>query len=88
MPQRDDPRHNLRLSPELKAKLGHSSIDTGRSMNAEIIARLEQSFAPDPVAQLIAALKPIGALSDSDRKTVGHLLAELGAILAKPGKAK
>jgi len=83
MPQREDPRHNLRLPPELKAKLGHSAIDTGRSMNAEILARLEQSFAPDPSALLATALQPVGSMSDADRARVGQLLIDLGAILAK-----
>lgn len=79
----DDPRHNLRLPPELKARLGHASIDSGRSMNAEIVARLEQSFEPDPARQIVEALRPVASLNDDDRQEVGTLLAGLGAILAK-----
>jgi hypothetical protein len=83
MSQRDDPRHNLRLTPELKAKLGHASIDSGRSMNAEIIARLDQSFAPDPISRLVEALEPIASLDDQDRRKLGQLLSEVGSILTK-----
>jgi hypothetical protein len=52
-------------------------------MNAEILARLEKSFSPDPAALFIEALLPAASLSDDDRRKVGQLLAELGAILSK-----
>lgn len=78
-----DDRHNLRLSKELKAKLAHARIDSGRSMNAEILARLEASFEPDPAKQIVEALRPIAALSDDDRKRAGDLIAGLAAILRK-----
>lgn len=87
MTKPDDPRHNLRLPPHLKARLGHASIDSGRSMNAEILARLEQSFEPDPAKQIVEALRPVAALTDADRRAVGRLLAEVGDILAK-GKGR
>lgn len=83
MTQREDPRHNLRLSPELKSKLAHAAIDSGRSMNAEILARLEKTFAPDPIAQFVGALAPIAAMSDEDRQRLGQLLSEIGSILSK-----
>lgn len=83
MEDRDEPRHNLRLTPELKAKLGHARIDNGRSMNAEILARLEKSFEPDPAAMIAEALRSVAALSDEDRQQVGIMLAGIGAILAK-----
>lgn len=84
MPQRDDPRHNLRMPPELQKKLKHSAIDAGRSMNAEIVTRLERSFDPDPAAMIAEALQPIASLSESDRRKVGQLLADIGSILSKP----
>ncbi|WP_338633045.1 Arc family DNA-binding protein [Afipia carboxidovorans] len=76
-------RHNLRLPKELKAKLAHARIDSGRSMNAEILDRLERSFAPDPATQMIEALQPVAALSDEDRQQVGALIAKIGSILSK-----
>lgn len=83
MPQRDDPRHNLRLPPSLKAKLAHSAIDSGRSMNAEILARLERSFTPDPGASIAELLQPMTNLDDRDKVKLGELLVNVGEILAK-----
>lgn len=36
--------YNLRLSQELKDKISESAKELNRSMNADIVARLEQSF--------------------------------------------
>lgn len=36
--------YNLRLPQELKDKIAKSSKELNRSMNADIVARLEQSF--------------------------------------------
>ena len=36
--------YNLRLSQELKDKIAESAKELNRSMNADIVARLEQSF--------------------------------------------
>ena len=36
--------YNLRLPPELKDKIAVSAKELNRSMNADIVARLEQSF--------------------------------------------
>lgn len=52
----------VRMQPELKARLEAAAKETGRSMNAEIIARLEQSFAPSD------------ELSEADRKFFLNLL--------------
>jgi hypothetical protein len=83
MPHPDDLRHNLRLPKPLKVKLAHARADAGRSMNAEIVARLEQSFAPNPTAQLVEILRPIASLSEDDRRELGELLVKVGSILAK-----
>lgn len=37
-------QHKLRMPPELKEKLFASAKDMNRSLNAEIVARLEKSF--------------------------------------------
>ena len=37
-------QHKLRMPPELKEKLFSSAREMNRSLNAEIVARLEQSF--------------------------------------------
>jgi hypothetical protein len=83
MPHPDDLRHNLRLPKPLKVKLAHARADAGRSMNAEIVARLEQSFAPNPTSQLVEILRPIASMSDDDRRELGELLVKVGSLLAK-----
>lgn len=40
-----DPQYKLRLSQELKDQVEAAAKEAGRSMNAEIVARLEGSFA-------------------------------------------
>jgi hypothetical protein len=42
-------QHKLRMPPELKEKLFSSAREMNRSLNAEIVARLEQSF-DEPMA--------------------------------------
>jgi len=42
---RSDPQMNIRLPEELKAAIEQAAKANGRSMNAEIVSRLEQSFA-------------------------------------------
>jgi hypothetical protein len=83
MPQIDDPRHNLRLTLELKRKLAHSAVDNGRSMNAEILARLEASFSPDTKREIENLLKTITELEASKQKEAFELLAKAAEILSR-----
>lgn len=54
----------LRLQPELKAQLEDAAARAGRSLNAEITARLEQSFgasiAPDAAADIHVVIDSSG----------------------------
>lgn len=46
----DNPKHvtvRLRVPPELRDKIAASSEQYNRSMNADMVARLEQSFEPE-----------------------------------------
>ena len=43
-PKQTDPQFKLRLTPELKDRIEQSAASMGRSMNAEILQRLEGSF--------------------------------------------
>jgi hypothetical protein len=83
MPQPEDPRHNLRLPTELKKKLAHSALDNGRSMNAEILDRLDKSFSPSPLQNMEALFNGIASLSDKDRAEVSTMLAKVASILGK-----
>lgn len=44
---REDPQLKIRLPLELKEKITQSAADYGRSINSEVVARLEQSFEPE-----------------------------------------
>jgi uncharacterized protein (DUF1778 family) len=41
---RDDPQINLRIPTDLKDRLDHASDKNKRSLTAEVVARLEESF--------------------------------------------
>lgn len=44
---RNDPQFNLRVPSELKQKVENAAKESGRSINAEAVYRLEQSFLND-----------------------------------------
>lgn len=44
-PRQTDPQHKLRLTPELRDKLQRAADKNFRSFNAEILNRLERTFA-------------------------------------------
>ena len=53
--------YNLRLPQELKDKIADSAKELNRSMNADIVARLEESFtsglvASDPYKRMLLAV--------------------------------
>lgn len=41
---REDPQMKIRLAPDLKDRIEDAAKENGRSMNAEIVARLHQAF--------------------------------------------
>ncbi len=45
---REDPKFMLRMPADLKARVEEAARAVGRSMNAEIVQRLEQSFSSTP----------------------------------------
>lgn len=45
-----DPQHNIRIPAELKARIAESAKAHNRSMNADIVARLEKSFEEQTVS--------------------------------------
>lgn len=48
---RTDSQFKLRVPPELRAKIEQSASAARRSMNAEVVIRLEASFAQDKPQQ-------------------------------------
>lgn len=51
---RDYPQYKLRMSPELKEQITQRAEKNNRSINAEIVLRLEQSLAQDNSENIIA----------------------------------
>ncbi len=62
--------YKLRLPPEMKERIAESAKAHNRSMNADIIARLEKSFSES------AAASEDAASLDEMRKEMHQLLAE------------
>lgn len=52
-------QYSLRLSPELHDKLKSAAIKNNRSLNKEIVARLEQSLILDQCSECIKYLQTI-----------------------------
>lgn len=48
---RTDPQFKLRVPPELRAKIEQSAFASRRSMNAEVVIRLEASYAQENAAK-------------------------------------
>lgn len=53
---RTDPQVNIRIPAELKAKLDTAAADSGRSLTAEIVQRLDASYAGSHQAEVSAAM--------------------------------
>lgn len=45
-PKQTDPQFKLRMTPEIKEAIEKAAAQNNRSMNAEILARLEATFEP------------------------------------------
>lgn len=56
---RDDPHFRLRLPPDLKARVEDAARAAGRSINAEIVQRLEASFAAPQAAMTEERLRAL-----------------------------
>jgi hypothetical protein len=72
-----DPQYKLRWSEELRDKIAKSAKASNRSMNADIIARLEQSFALFEENKVFANPEALQALSKSIALTVNQIFKNL-----------
>lgn len=72
MSQSDPPSFHLRLTPPLQKQVKLAAVENDRSMNAEILARLERSFSN----------------GDADRDAALKLLADAMDILDKGQRNK
>lgn len=89
MSEFEQPRFNLRLTPELKAELTRARKQSGRSMNAEILARLSLTFEPDPALRLAEVFRPLlAAVPESEQSKFVDLAAGAVGILSHGRKRK
>lgn len=71
-PKQTDPQFKLRLTPDLKHKIDKAAEASNRSMNAEIIARLEASFDTGFRQDMVASQEfEIGRLKAIVSETLG-----------------
>lgn len=81
-----DPQYKLRIPPELKKQLEDSAKDSNRSMNAEIVLRLQQSFLNDTSVSPLEVLQKAEhflAETMTMRAQVSEQLEKLNALLSK-----
>lgn len=73
---REDPQLRIRLPVELKDKIENTAKENGRSMNSEIVHRLEDSFKDKSLNNSIASLS---MALDSFKKVEGAMAQALEA---------
>jgi hypothetical protein len=81
---RSDPQVTLRLPPDLKARVEAAAEESNRSMNGEIVARLEESFRAATDAELRKVAAELGLLLLATAGTtaaVADVLVELAPAL-------
>ncbi|MBI1620328.1 Arc family DNA-binding protein [Aquamicrobium zhengzhouense] len=69
MSQPDPSSFHLRMPPALQKQIKRAALDNDRSINAEIVARLERTFGDDDQARAEAARLLSQALTILDRGT-------------------
>ncbi len=85
MSRQEPPSFHVRLPSDLKARL--EAVRGSKSLNKEIIERLERSFSQDWAAELGDMLRPyLGTLDEKDRIRVVKLATEAIGILAEGQK--
>lgn len=77
-----DPQYKMRLPPELKERIAESAKAHNRSMNADIVARLEKSFEEEKFFNIPEALR------DAMLKEHERLIKKSFENLIKEGKLK
>jgi hypothetical protein len=75
----NDPQYKLRWSSELREKIAESAKAHNRSMNADIVARLEQSFLSASDDEKDALLRE----KDRQIEFMQALMADQGVALSK-----
>lgn len=58
-PKQTDPQFKLRMTPEIKDAIEAAAKANNRSMNAEILSRLEDSFKKPNMSEMIKPLEDL-----------------------------
>lgn len=72
---RSDPQVNIRMPQELKDRLEMASTETNRSLNGEIVARLEESFE-DRAGSVDLSEKSLSKIEDRVVRPLEKLIRE------------
>lgn len=75
---REDPQMKIRLPADLKESIEFAAKASGRTLNSEVVARLQASFAPGGHGQLVIRMNATGA-DDRIGKTLEQLPADLSS---------
>lgn len=70
---REDPQLKIRLPEHLKSMIEAAALANGRSMNAEIIARLEVPSGPDDATRAAVS----GLIEEAMRPVIDKITAAL-----------
>ena len=74
---RNDPQMNLRVPMELKEKIEKAALDNGRTITAEAVYRLEQSFSVEEEGVIMATEATQKILADAIHQTINNLVESL-----------
>lgn len=81
---REDPQLRIRLPIELKEKIEYSAKANGRSMNAEIVQRLDISFLNEiPADEIISAKDAIQIINKAKEELSGIIFTRTFAEINK-----
>ncbi|HDS1226013.1 TPA: Arc family DNA-binding protein [Stenotrophomonas maltophilia] len=89
----DTVRSQLRLPAELHQRVAQAAEESGRSMNAEIVHRIEQTFSADPQAAEMAhdfryVLLDLVEHGKVTPETLSRIKKNAGAAPSKAAKSK
>jgi hypothetical protein len=76
---REDPQMKLRMPPELKERLTALAEENGRSLNAEVVRRLEESLGGEATG---------GTTAPIDDRTLDLFAEKVGQVLDEREKRK
>ncbi|OBU52833.1 Arc family DNA-binding protein [Stenotrophomonas maltophilia] len=88
MANEDLVRTQIRLPAELHRRLVDSAEQTGRSVNAEMVFRLESTYPASLEVQLIAARRDDLSRLEAENQAINSQIADLNIQLSQPSKKK